>query len=152
MTPSFHSSFSQQDDVTSAFESTGAPQHITLDDVGGCPPEFDSHVSYEAKDRVSRNNVVYECKDDIHRSRYCSTVGYEPGENGGVAAALAWDIVGYCTGTIAPTSAPNFVALKNLGGCPDHWSARTMINAYEAGDRVSKDNLVFSCKVSVASN
>lgn len=141
-----------QDDANGALEPTEAPQHIALKDAGGCPSEFDPYASYEARDRVSRDNVVYKCKDDIHLSRFCSTAGFEPGKNGGAAAALAWDIEGYCAGTSSPTSAPNFVALENLGGCSPEWSARTQSNAYKTGDRVSKNNLIFSCKVSVVYN
>lgn len=127
-----------------------APRPAALLDAGGCPPEFDPSSPYGAADRVSRNGVVYECKRDAHLSRYCSTAGFEPGADGilGAAAALAWDVVGYCSGTAAPTGAPNFVALERVGECPpERWSVRTAGNAYGEGDRVSKDGLVFSCKV-----
>ncbi len=43
-----------------------------------------------------------------------------------------WDIVGYCSGTIAPTTLTNFVLLENLGGCLDNWANKS----YKEGDIV----------------
>jgi len=49
---------------------------------------------------------------------------------------VAWDLSGYCDGSISPTSSPNFDAAASMGACPDEWSAGSNIK-YEEGDIVS---------------
>lgn len=114
----------------------------------GCPPEFDKSVAYKAGDAVSRDGLLYKCKDDIHLSRNCKVPGYEPGNNKNDYWKGAWDFTGYCSGTITPTGSPAYVVLKDMGGCPDAWSPKGPGDAYNEGERVSKNGLVFACKVS----
>jgi len=53
----------------------------------------------------SLRQVVYECKDDVHSSKYCTdqSSNLAPGEMFGY---LGWTLKGYCDGTMTPTSAP----------------------------------------------
>lgn len=47
----------------------------------------------------------------------------------------AWTLVGYCSGTIAPTKAPHFETLDAIeGGCPDGWDED---GEYDEGDLVA---------------
>ncbi|EJK66698.1 hypothetical protein THAOC_12356, partial [Thalassiosira oceanica] len=77
----------------------------------GCPPDYDENnlADIEAGDRVSlvisatpARRVVYECKSGAF-SAYCSQPAFVPG---GQNTAMAWDIKGYCEGTISPTASP----------------------------------------------
>jgi len=126
---------------------TSSPNFVSLDDVGGCPGEYDSGVEYMEGDKISNNRVVYQCKS-FPLSQRCSQIGYEPGNSIGSGAQAvefwrkAWSVVGSCSGSIAPTSSPVFVSLTDVVGCPDEWSQQT----YEEGDRVSSMKLVFECK------
>ncbi|KAL7528294.1 hypothetical protein ACHAXR_002365, partial [Thalassiosira sp. AJA248-18] len=106
---------------------TKSPVYESLTDVGGCPAEYKSGGEvYEEGDRVGAHRLVYECKSGPV-SAHCSQAGYEPNSNPAMPDAwkVAWDLVGYCAGTIAPTSSPNFVQLNNLGGCPNAYSKKT---------------------------
>jgi hypothetical protein len=48
-----------------------------------------------------------------------------------------------CSGTISPSTSPNYVVLPPVGGCADEW---VVGGDYEEGDRVSANGLVFECK------
>jgi hypothetical protein len=119
---------------------TTAPVYVTLADAGGCPPEFDESTTYEAGDKVEMNGIVYECKS-WPESAHCSQTGFEPA---GEYSKEAWTVLGHCDGTIAPTTSPNFSSLSLVGdGCPKSYDSST---AYEAGDLVSVNAIVFECK------
>jgi hypothetical protein len=119
---------------------TTAPVYVTLADAGGCPPEFDESATYEAGDKVEVNGLVYECKS-FPKSAHCSQNGFEPA---GEYSKEAWTVLGHCDGTIAPTTSPNFSSLSLVGdGCPKSYDSST---AYEAGDLVSVNAIVFECK------
>ena len=54
--------------------------------------------------------------------------------------------MGYCEGTITPTTSPDYVSLTDLGGCPEDWSTKSDSDRYEEGDRVASQGLVYQCK------
>ncbi|KAL7511950.1 hypothetical protein ACHAXN_008867 [Cyclotella atomus] len=96
--------------------------------VEGCPDIFVAGTSYEEGDTVEMNGVVYRCKS-WPGSQWCSVSGYEPG---GDNSAQAWDIIGYCDGSIAPTILPS--TPSDAAGCPVAYSSN---GNYGAGDKVS---------------
>ncbi len=51
--------------------------------------------------------------------------------------------MGYCSGTIPPTTLPNFDPLVNLGGCPDEWTNKS----YKEGDLIQSMGLVYRCNL-----
>jgi len=128
---------------TGTIAPTGSPSHVVLKDMAGCPGEYVLGEEYEEDDKVSKDGVVYQCKS-YPLGRHCPQAGYEPGVSVGAAEYWkeAWSVIGTCSGTIAPTSSPSFVSLKNMGGCPDEWESQT----YEEGDKVSVGELVYQCK------
>ncbi|KAL7502270.1 hypothetical protein ACHAXN_000843, partial [Cyclotella atomus] len=126
---------------------TTAPAFLSLKDHNGCPDAYDKSRKYEANDKVASEvanaqSLVWQCSGDVHRSRYCSQ--FEPGHD----YKLAWNLIGYCDGTMSPTSSPNFSNLKEVGdGCPKAYNAATI---YEVGDTVSvfvatDRTVVYSC-------
>jgi hypothetical protein len=123
---------------------TGSPVFVSLADAGGCPDEYSADATYEEGDKVAMNNIVYKCRS-WPNSAWCSMAGYEPD---GANSADAWTRLGYCDGTIAPTSAPAFASLADAGGCaPDYSDSAT----YEAGDKVSVEGngvqkIIYECK------
>jgi len=132
---------------TGTISPTTSPNYVALADEGGCPGAFDGGADYEQGDKISLDGLVYQCRP-WPASAHCSQTGYEPGTSLGTGAQLvehwreAWSVVGYCEGTIAPTTSPVFVSLADVGGCPDDWSVQT----YEEGDRVHSMGLVYACK------
>ena len=112
---------------------TGSPAYATLTDMGGCPSKWVKGANkYEEGDKVSAEGLVFECRTFPY-SLHCGQDGYEPiSEANGEAWKESWSVVGYCDGTIAPTSSPSFDP-ANVSGCPDVWVAGT----YEADDLVS---------------
>ena len=129
---------------------SSSPVFSSLPDHNGCPSEYDSTADYGASDKVSvpittDHSVVYECDSDFHNSKWCNQ--YEPGNDW----AMGWKLIGYCEGTIAPTSSPNFSSLNEVGdGCPKPYNVAT---TYEAGDQVSvffsndsSNAIIFECK------
>jgi len=131
---------------TGIISPTGSREFVTLADTGGCPAEFSRGENYEEGDRISKDGLVYQCKLGPS-SRHCSQDGFEPGTSFGSGMQRvehwkeAWSILGYCSGTITPTTAPAFVSLPDMGGCPENWSPQS----YGEGDRVSSMNLVLEC-------
>ncbi|KAL7507343.1 hypothetical protein ACHAXN_008493 [Cyclotella atomus] len=113
---------------------TTAPAFSSLKDHNGCPDSYDKSRKYEANDKVASEvanaqSLVWQCSEDVHRSQYCSQ--FEPGHE----YKLAWNLIGYCDGTMSPTSSPNFSNLKEVGdGCPMAYDAAT---DYEEGDALS---------------
>lgn len=134
---------------TGTISPTGSPSYDLLIDAGGCPGEYNADETYEENDTVSKDNFVYRCKE-WPMSDHCSQIGYEPGNTDGTEYwKEAWTIVGYCSGTIAPTSSPSFVSLSNIGACPEEWVEKFTDSgdAYEEGDIVSTSKgMVYECK------
>jgi len=60
--------------------------------------------TYVPGTRVSYNNYVFECKSDIHYSKFCKQAAYSPS---GIYWSLAWNKIAWCEGTMAPTSTPS---------------------------------------------
>mmetsp|Transcript_33191 Transcript_33191/g.75125 ORF Transcript_33191/g.75125 Transcript_33191/m.75125 type:complete len:591 (+) Transcript_33191:109-1881(+) len=110
----------------------------------GCPGAFVAGTDYAAAEKVSlagtAYTAVYECAA-APNNQFCGKAGYEPGT--GQYWAVVWTLLGSCSGTISPTSSPNYSTLTDAGGCPDPWEAG--VNKYEENDRVSKNGLVFQC-------
>lgn len=112
----------------------------------GCPALYSAGSDYESGDSVSVENAqlgyksVYTCKDG-QSYLWCSMSGYEPGT--GSAWSQAWEEVGSCDGTIAPTGSPSHVVLSDQGGCPGEYVSG---EDYEEEDKVSKDGVVYQCK------
>ncbi|KAL7526453.1 hypothetical protein ACHAWF_003276, partial [Thalassiosira exigua] len=126
---------------------TAAPNYASLEDQGGCPGPYDAGAEYEEDDRVSLNGLVYVCKA-WPASEHCGQEGYEPDASSATEHWKdAWDVAGYCAGTVAPTSSPNFDVLEDAGGCPGAWEEGL---AYEVGERVAKGGLVFGCTSATA--
>ena len=110
---------------------TGSPAYATLTDMGGCPSKWVAGSNiYMEGDKVSSEGLVFECRPFPY-SLHCGQDGYEPISEG-EAWKISWSMVGYCDGTIAPTSSPSFDPAI-VSGCPDVWVAST----YEADDLVS---------------
>eukprot|EP00804_Cyclotella_cryptica_P020912 CCRYP_009250-RA/>CCRYP_009250-RA protein AED:0.06 eAED:0.04 QI:0/0/0/0.75/0.66/0.5/4/0/652 len=123
---------------------TKSPQYVSLTKAGGCPDEFVIGAKYEEGDKVAVNSIVYKCRS-WPNAALCSMRGYEPD---GLHSADAWTRMGYCEGTILPTSSPFFDKTPDLGGCPRQYSSD---NSYEAGDKVSVEGnglerIVYECK------
>lgn len=122
---------------------TTSPNYVSIADAGGCPGEYTTGSAYEEGDRVAASGLVFQCKA-WPSGAHCGQAGYEPLGGGGTPDAWkdAWDVVGYCSGTIAPSSSPSYADLVDMGGCPDEWETIS----YEEGDTISSNGLVFSCK------
>eukprot|EP00956_Cyclotella_meneghiniana_P011905 scaffold16748_cov50-Cyclotella_meneghiniana.AAC.2 len=125
---------------------TMAPAYLSLADHNGCPVEFDASATYEAGDKVELYGLVYECRS-WPNAGWCSQDGYEPD---GPNYKDAWTVLGYCKGTMAPTTSPNFSSLAEIGdGCPKEYASSNEV--YEAGDQVSVHvnsgaSVVYECK------
>jgi hypothetical protein len=104
--------------------------------VEDCPDAFVAGTSYEEGDTVEVNGVVYQCRS-YPNAQWCSVSGYEPG---GDNSDEAWDIVGYCDVTIAPTQSPS----SDASGCPSAYSSDAN---YGAGDKVSVESVAGSAIV-----
>lgn len=113
---------------------SSSPVHDALTDMGGCPGEWheaeNRQVSYVEGDVVSKNGLVFACREFPH-SDHCSQRGYEPLEDN--AWKDAWMVAGYCSDNIGPTQSPSFVSLASTGACPDPYKQKL----YEEGDTVS---------------
>ncbi|KAL7483108.1 hypothetical protein ACHAW6_008756 [Cyclotella cf. meneghiniana] len=111
-------------------DNTSSVSKENLQDVGGCPDEYVVSTKYKEGDRVVVDGIVYKCRS-WPNSAFCSMQGFEPD---GINTMQAWTRLGVCDGTIAPTTAPNYVSLPRAGGCPLDYSSD---EKYEAGDKVS---------------
>ncbi|KAL3777461.1 hypothetical protein ACHAWO_010212 [Cyclotella atomus] len=109
---------------------TSSPVFKLLVNAGGCPDEYDPSATYEESDTVMLDDIVYKCRS-WPISAWCRVDVYAPG---GVYSEVAWTTLGYCDGTISPTTAPAFSALKDHNGCPDAYDKSSK---YEANDKVS---------------
>lgn len=121
---------------------------MDLLDTAGCPQEYSSSSTYEPGDKVAsyiddERAVVWECS--AHPlAPLCNQ--YSPTED----TQGGWRKIGSCSGTVAPTSSPNFVSLEIGDGCPEEYSPST---SYEIGDivtAVASENplrqMVYECK------
>eukprot|EP00804_Cyclotella_cryptica_P027202 CCRYP_017186-RA/>CCRYP_017186-RA protein AED:0.06 eAED:0.06 QI:222/0.5/0.33/1/0.5/0.33/3/309/676 len=115
---------------TGTMSPSKAPSFSTIKSAGGCPEPYAASTTYEAGDKVEANGLAYQCRS-WPNSAWCSMNGYEPD---GPNSKDAWTLLGYCSGSIAPTSSPNFAKLADAGGCPKVYSDAS---SYEAGDKVS---------------
>jgi len=111
----------------------------SLVNLGACPDEWSQTsviTEYEEGDRVSKDGLVFACKGWPYSS-HCGQMGYEPnGDNYRLESWKdAWTIIGYCSGSIGPTSSPVFDIASSVGACPDEWVASS---PYEEGDMVSE--------------
>ena len=110
-------------------------------DKGGCPDAYTAGAEYEAGDMVSVSrgsySMVYTCKT----GDWCGASNYEPGSS--LYWNQAWTEEGACTGSLSPTSSPDYDVLEDLGGCPEAFSESA---EYEADDKVSVDGFVYQCK------
>ena len=119
---------------------TQAPTYATVN--AGCPAEIDASTEYEANDKVSVTrddgvSIIYQCKP-FPQSQFCNLPLYSPKStekqcNGDLCWSEAWNKLGACEGTYAPTGTPTFDP-ANLSGCPEEFTAST---PYEAGDKIS---------------
>lgn len=126
--------------VASTGRPTNAPTKARWSGVG-CPKVFDEDEVYAEGEKVKgEDGYVYECKPFPY-SGYCGQAGFEPGKVGS-AWTEAWTLLGSCSGTIEPTSSPNY-DLAAFGGCPDEFDAAV---TYEAGDKVAYNGIAFQCK------
>jgi hypothetical protein len=127
----------------------------------GCPADFNpAKIDYNTGNRVARvvdpslsYMVVYECREFPY-SGYCNQKGFAPGTE---YDYMAWNLVGPCDGTLAPTSAPTeysgsctYIKVVRTAPTPTPvttpvtpWSAGTL---YEAGDQVRIGAKKFQCK------
>ena len=115
---------------TGTIAPSSSPVFVSIADAGGCPPVFSEDDVYEAGDKVELDGLVYQCKAWPY-SAWCSRKDYEPDS---VNSKDAWVLLGYCRGTMAPTSSPVFVDLIDAGGCPNPYSED---ETYDEGDEVS---------------
>jgi hypothetical protein len=136
----------EQGSCTGTITPTKSPVNVALAFQGGCPEEYAAGTEYEEGDRVSVENLVFQCRP-FPASGHCGQAGFAPLYDGGVEDAwkTAWTVLGSCDGTIDPTQSPVFVDLVDQGRCPSEWEARSGDDAYEAGDRVSLGKLVLAC-------
>ena len=119
---------------------TASPSWDSARQIDGCPGAWEkgTHI-YELGDRVSKNGVVYECSGGWSTSEkqialLCSLEGFEPDvESATEHWKTVWNVVGHCTGTIAPTGSPTFDP-ANVIGCPDDWVKGV---THEEGDLVA---------------
>jgi hypothetical protein len=123
---------------------------VSLPFLGGCPAQVGEFASihHEPGDRVSKDGIVFECKE-WPASLYCSQGAFNPKPDSKTKNEeqqhwkLAWEVVGHCSGVIAPP----------VDGCPSAWSSGD-IHKYKENDQVSvvKSNIplltqaIYKCK------
>jgi hypothetical protein len=113
----------------------------------GCPSAWVVGTDYAAGDIVSAGGKRFQCKAHP-MTVFCGQAGYEPNiELHGGAYTLAWTTLGYCAGTLAPsTASPSGIPVYTVGGaCPATFAAG---GAYSAKSRVTSagTNNVYKCK------
>mmetsp|Transcript_21206 Transcript_21206/g.42232 ORF Transcript_21206/g.42232 Transcript_21206/m.42232 type:complete len:236 (+) Transcript_21206:206-913(+) len=112
----------------------------------GCPPPYSFDVpSYRGGDLVSHEGLVYRCRglDGTATGNWCAASSeYAPGV--GKYWPTAWERLGTCRGSLAPTAAPTRDEANDIGGCPPLFSKDA---AYGPGDEVSrKEGYAYRCK------
>jgi len=124
---------------------TTAPNFAELTELeGGCPEEYETDLHYESGDVVSYSmaldrTVVYQCKE-WPNDAYCNAGSlYAPGNT---HSSLAWELIGWCSGTLSPTSSP----MELTALCPEEvWSSSNLFS-YKEGTRVRKSASIFECR------
>lgn len=119
---------------------TSSPSFVTLENLGGCPDSWmvtSAGDAYEENDIVEARGLVFSCRAWPF-SGFCGQAGYEPLVDSGTPDAWkdAWELVGFCSGSIGPTSSPNFDELETVGACPEEWVQGDQLS-YEPDDIVS---------------
>ena len=56
-----------------------SPNFSVLQDMGGCPGDYQSSKNYEEGDKILKGGMIYQCKG-WPSSEHCSQAGYEPNE------------------------------------------------------------------------
>ena len=125
------------------------PIFATLSFVGGCPAQISEDAvtaggHYIPGERFSKGAIVFECKS-WPNSLFCSQAAFIPPNDVDSQSTdwkQAWDIVGYCAGTLALPTA----------GCPDVWTSGDMTK-YKENDQVSMTKssspltqVIYKCK------
>jgi len=111
----------------------------------GCPEEYDpsSSTTYEEGSIVEFNSIVYECKPWPDAAR-CNQAGYEPFSANGNDA---WNVLGSCSGSMAPTVTVTVDPWEKVGCPPDFTSGSTAgESSYVEGDIVSVDEIVYEVR------
>lgn len=85
----------------SSTPTSHAPTKSPVVSIGGCPESFVPMSYYVIGTQIHFEGIVYECI-----SYSCGTYGFDPGIETSSLWRQAWDIVGACSGTIAPTFRP----------------------------------------------
>ena len=88
---------------------TQSPSFQDLKVIGACPEEHSLGQGYEDGDMVAfklssspLRTIVMKCKPFPY-SGYCNQAGFEPGSE---YSHFAWNTIGACEGSLAPSSAP----------------------------------------------
>lgn len=135
---------------------TTSPSFEVLSAMGGCPEAWENKAvgdAYEEGDKVSDGSLVYQCKS-WPQSGHCGQAGYEPNSDPATPEAWkdAWTVVGWCDGSMGPTSSPSIDPANSVGVCPEEWEAGDNLK-YEEGDMVSATvsgtplrKIAFKCK------
>jgi hypothetical protein len=112
----------------------------------GCPSKWLAGADNVAGSLVSMNGQILRCKSTAAMpalDKLCNQVGFEPFSTAyGGAWQHAWEVVGPCSGTVAPSTA----ALPQPG-CPSKWLAGA---DYVAGSLVSMNGQILRCKSTAA--
>ena len=82
---------------------------------------------------------MYQCSTSQGVNAWCGN--YKPGDS--FYWEQAWNLLGSCDGTIAPSTLPNYQYLADHGGCPDDFASDT---TYEEGDKVTVGSIVYKCR------
>jgi hypothetical protein len=128
--------------------STAVPTTSSGSTQPGCPSKWLAGAEYVAGSLVSMNGQILRCKSTAAMptlDKLCNQVGYEPFSivYGG-AWQHAWEVVGPCSGTIAPSTT---VPALPQPGCPSKWLAGA---AYIGGSLVSMNCQILKCKYTAA--
>ena len=115
----------------------------TLPFLGGCPAPFVPLNPYDEHNKVSKAGLVYQCKANPP-GLHCKQAGFEPGSSVGSGPQMteywknAWEVLGYCFGTVSSTTSPNCMDIaSSVGVCPPgEWNRGSNV-AYEEGDMIS---------------
>ena len=133
---------------TGTITPTAAPVFVSIPQWSklGCPEEYiPNNPNYFAGDHVTvdikgdgKYGIVYMCKNE-QTYPWCRLEGYAPGSQ---YSSRAWERVGHCDGTMAPTQSP----VLNTGACqfkktlPSSTSGEYVI--LQAGDWENNGNTV----------
>ncbi|KAL7463049.1 hypothetical protein ACHAXS_003425 [Conticribra weissflogii] len=111
----------------------------------GCPPPYSpAAASYRGGDLVSHDGRAYKCLgiEGSETGNWCAaSAEYEPGV--GKYWPTAWELMGTCVGSLAPTAAPTRDEGNFAGGCPAGYSKGA---EYGPGSKVLVEGYVYQCK------